>query len=294
VILVTGGSGFVGSSVVHALRTEERPVRALVRAPRKAGRLAAWGCELVQGDMTDAASLRSAAAGCEAIVHLVGVITGKPSDFERIMIEGTRSLVAAAKEAGVDHFVLMSALGASEHSKDLVPYYGAKWENEREVKGSGIPYTIFRPSFVFGRQGGILPMLIRQVRYLPVTPVVGRGERRSQPIWVDDVAQFFARSLRSPTARGRTFDLGGPDRPSWNELLDAIARALGKRRRQAHVPVGFVRAGAALVEKLPSPPVTRDQLTMLEFEDNVGDPEPAIEALGVKPITLQEQLRRAV
>ena len=293
-ILVTGGAGFVGSRIVHALRAEERPVRALVRTPRKASLLESWGCELVEGDLTDAASLRRAADGCETIVHLVAVIAGKPADFERIMIQGTRDLVAAAKEAGVAHLILMSALGTSERSKEIVPYYRAKWENEQSVESSGIAYTIFRPSFIFGRDGGVLPMFIRQVRYLPVTPVVGSGEQRSQPIWVEDVAQFFARSVSSPAARGKTFDLGGPDTPTWNELFEAIARALGRRRRKVHLPVGLVRASAAVLEKLPSPPVTRDQLTMLEIGDNVGDVGPAIDALGVRPITLEEQLRRAV
>src|SRR5919108_566723 len=150
-ILVTGGSGFVGPKVVHALRAQNHDVRCLVRSSRRASRLADWGCELVEGDMTDAASLRRAVTGCDTVVHLVAIIAGKPSDFARIMTKGTRDLVAAARDARVRRFVLMSALGTGEETKELTSYFAAKWAMEREVKGSGIEHVIFRPSFVFGR-----------------------------------------------------------------------------------------------------------------------------------------------
>lgn len=294
-ILVTGGTGFVGPKIVHALRAEDAPVRALVRDPSSssARTLSAWGCELVQGDATDPESLRGATEGADAVVHLIALIAGKPEEYERVMSQGTRDLVAAAKEARVSRFVLMSALGTTEESKDLVPYYRSKWDMEQTVKASGIEYVIFRPSFVFGKDGGVLPIFLRQVKYSPVTPVPGSGTRRLQPIWVDDVAAFFARSLSTEEAANKTFDLGGPDRLTWNELYERIRRTLGKRRPTVHVPMGLMRAGAALAEKLPHPPVTRDQLTMLENADNVGDVDPAIGTFGVHPISLEEQLRRA-
>jgi len=295
VILVTGGTGFVGPKVVHALRAEDKAVRALVRDPSSssARTLSAWGCELVRGDVTDPESLRRATEGVDAIVHLIALIAGKPEEFERVMSQGTRELVAVAKEVGVSRFVLMSALGTTEESKDLVPYYRSKWDMEQTIKGSGIEHVIFRPSFVFGKDGGVLPIFMRQVRYSPVTPVAGSGTRRLQPIWVDDVAAFFARSLSTEDAANKTFDLGGPDQVTWNELYDRLRRILGKRRATLHVPMGVMRAGATLAEKLPRPPVTRDQLTMLEDADNVGDVHPAIGTFGIRPIGLDEQLRRA-
>jgi len=295
VILVTGGTGFVGPKIVHALRAEEKPVRALVRDPSSssARRLSAWGCELVQGDATDPESLRRATEGADAVVHLIALIAGKPKEFERVMSQGTGDLVTAAKEAGVSRFVLMSALGTTEESKDLVPYYRSKWDMEQTVKGSGIEHVIFRPSFVFGKDGGVLPIFMRQVKYSPVTPIPGSGTRRLQPIWVDDVATFFARSLSTAEAANRTFDLGGPDQVTWNELYDRLKRTLGKRRATLHVPIGLMRTGAALAEKLPRPPVTRDQLTMLEDADNIGDVGPALETFSIRPIGLDEQLRRA-
>jgi NADH dehydrogenase len=291
--LVTGGTGFVGPKVVHALRAEGKDVRALVRSSGRGRQLEAWGCELVTGDLGDPESLRQAVEGCDAVVHLVAIIVGKPADFVRVMEEGTHSLVAAAAEAGVRRFVLMSALGTSEETKGLVPYYHAKWEMERAVRDAAVEHVIFRPSFVFGRDGGLLPTLVRQVRWLPATPVVGPGTQRIQPIWVDDVGAFFARSLNQPEAAGRTFDLGGPDIVTWNELFDRIVRVLSVRRGRVHLPVGLVRAGAVAAELLPKPPVTRDQLTMLAAGDNVGDVGPARELFGIEPIGLDEQLRRA-
>jgi uncharacterized protein YbjT (DUF2867 family) len=294
-VLVTGGTGFVGPKVVHALRARGHEVRALVRSQRRAGSLEAWGCELAEGDVTDAASLRAAVVGCDAAVHLVAIIVGKRVDFERVMTQGTRDLVEAARAEGVGRLVLMSALGVSEQTKNLVPYYGAKWEMEQTVLGSGLEHVIFRPSFVFGRDGGVLPVFLRQVRWSPVTPVVGPGTARLQPIWVDDVAAYFASSVDLPAAANRTFDLGGAEAVTWNELFERIRGVLGARRATLHLPFGLVRAGAVVAERLPKPPVTRDQLTMLERSgDNVCDIGPAVEAFGVEPLSLDEQLRRAV
>jgi uncharacterized protein YbjT (DUF2867 family) len=293
-ILVSGGTGFIGPKVVHALRAEGREVRCLVRDPAKAGTLKSWGCEVVQGDVTDAPSLQRAAAGCDVVVHLVSIIAGRRAEFERVMARGTHDLLAAAKEAGVRRFVLMSALGAGEETKDLTPYYWAKWEMELAVKESRLDHVIFRPSFVFGRDGGALPLFIRQVRWSPVTPVLGDGKRLLQPVWVEDVAAYFAKGVDLPAAANRTFELGGPDRVTWNELYDRIKKTLGKRRARVHIPVGLIRPGAAIAELLPRPPITRDQLTMLEAADNVCDMTPALEAFGISVLPLDEQIRRAV
>ena len=292
-VLVTGGTGFVGTKVVHALRARGHDVRALVRRPERAKTLQAWGCELAPGDVTDAGSLRSASEGCDAAVHLVSIITGKPEDFDRVMTRGTQDLLAAAKDAGIGRFVLMSALGVSEQTRTLTPYYGAKWEMEAAVHESGLEHVIFRPSFVFGSDGGVLPLFVRQVRWSPVTPVLGDGKSRIQPIWVDDVAAFFAKSIDLPAAANRTFELGGPDQVTWNELYEHIAKVLGKKRLRLNVPIPLVRPGAALAELLPKPPITRDQLKMIEAGDNTCDMGPALDAFGLGVLSLDEQIHRA-
>jgi uncharacterized protein YbjT (DUF2867 family) len=292
-VLVTGGTGFIGPHVVHALRAKEMPVRALVRDPARATRLAAWGVELASGDVTDPGSLRAASEGVDAVVHLVAIIRGRPADFERVMSAGTRNLVAAAQEAGVRRFVLASALGLDERSKDAVPYFAAKWEMERAVRESGLEHVIFRPSFVFGRDGGVLPTFVRLARYAPVTPIVGPGRQRLQPIWVEDLAEYYARALTEPAAANRTFEVGGPEAVSWNEFWERLKRVLGVRRPSVHVPFGAMRLQATLTERLPGAPVSRDQLTMLELGDNVVTDSSAVETFRLPLVPLDEQLRRA-
>jgi uncharacterized protein YbjT (DUF2867 family) len=294
VILVSGGTGFVGRHVVHELRAREQPVRCLVRDPRRGARLAALGCELAEGDMTDPASLRRAAHGCETIVHLVAIRQGREEQFERIMVAGTRDLLAAARDAGVRRFVYMSALGTSERTKDLVPYYGAKWQSEELIRGSGIPYVIFRPSFVFGPDGGILPTFVKLARVTPVTPVIGSGKQRIQPIWADDVAKYFADAVERDDVAGRLFELGGPDAVTWNEFWARLKRTRGMRRPTVHVPIRLMRVNALLTERLPGNiPLTRDLLTMLEHGDNVVSSDEAVRTFGLPLVPLDDQLRRA-
>jgi NADH dehydrogenase len=292
-VLVTGGTGFVGPRIVHALRAHGRDVRALVRRTERGAQLAGWGADLVTGDVTDAASVTAAVDGCTHVVHLVAIIRGRPDEFDRVMTHGFRHVVAAARDAGVRRVVLMSALGTTEATKSLVPYFAAKWAMEQELIGSGLEYTIFRPSFVFGRDGGVLPTFVKQVRYAPVVTVVGSGRQRIQPIWVEDVAEHFARAVDAPNAANRTFELGGPDIVTWDDLYNTIAKVLGKRRRLAHVPTSVARTGARLTQWAPGAPLTTDQVTMLEAGDNVVSNTDAVDAFQLPLVTLEEQIRRA-
>jgi uncharacterized protein YbjT (DUF2867 family) len=294
VILVTGGTGFVGGHVVHTLRQSGKPVRCLVRNRRKAGTLGALGCELVEGDVTDPDSLRRAVEGVDVVVHLVAIRQGRPEQFQRIMIGGTRDLLELAKEGGVNRFVLMSALGTNEETKDLVPYYGAKWQEEQDVQRAGIPYVIFRPSFIFGRDGGILPTFRKLAKLAPVTPIIGSGKQRIQPIWADDVAAYFDRAIDLEAATNRTFELGGPDVVAWNEFWERLKRTLGVRRPSVHVPVGLMKVNALVTERLPGNiPLTRDLLKMLEAGDNVVTNDDAMQTFQLPLVPLDEQLRRA-
>jgi uncharacterized protein YbjT (DUF2867 family) len=294
-ILVTGGTGFVGGHVVHELRGRDLSVRCVVRDPHKAAKLAAWGCELVQGDVTDSAALRRAVDGVDAVVHLVAIRQGRDRDFERIMVGGTRDLLAAAKEVGVRRFVHMSALGTSEETKDLVPYYGAKWETEQLVRGAGLPYVIFRPSFVFGRDGGILPTFVKLARYTPVTPITGSGKQRIQPIWAGDLANYFGDAVTRDDVAEQLYELGGPDAVTWNEFWARLKRTLGQRRPSVHVPMAFMRANALVTERLPgNVPLTRDLLKMLQHGDNVVSDDLAVRTFELPLVPLDDQLRRAV
>jgi NADH dehydrogenase len=293
-VLVTGGTGFVGSAVVRAIREAGHDVRALSRTEKSAGTADALGAQPFLGDMTEAASLPPAVEGVDAVVHLVAIRQGKPEDFQRIMVEGTRSLLDSARAAGVKRFVLMSALGVTDETKDEVPYYGAKWEQERMLRESGFEHVIFRPSFVFSRDGGILTTFRKLAKLAPVTPIIGSGEQRIQPIWIDDVGAYFARSLEEPAAANRTFEIGGPDRVSWNEFWARLKRALGVRRPSIHMPMAFMRANAVITERLPGDiPLTRDLLRMMELGDNVVSNDDAVETFELPLVPLDDQLRRA-
>ena len=291
-VLVTGGTGFVGPAIVRALVENGHTVRVLEHTPGASADLP--NQDAVQGSMTDAASLRSAVEGQDVVVHLVAILTGKPDQFRSVMEGGTRDLLAAARDAGVQRFVLMSALGTTEETKDLVPYYGAKWQMEQDVKASGLEHVILRPSFVFGPEGGALGQFKKIAKLAPVTPIVGPGTQRIQPIWIDDVAAYFAAAVEKPEAANRTFELGGPDTVTWNEFWSRLKGAQGSRRPSIHLPFGLMRVQAAVLEQLPKPPVTRDQLKMLGGPDNVVSNSDAVDTFGLPLVPLDEQLRRAV
>jgi NADH dehydrogenase len=239
--------------------------------------------------------MRRAVQDIDVVVHLVAIRQGKPKEFERVMVGGTRNLLAAAKDAGVRRFVLMSALGVAEQTKDLVPFYGAKWTEEQDTKASGLEHVIFQPSFIFGRDGGILPTFKKLAKLAPVTGIIGSGEQKIQPIWVDDVGAYFAQAIDRPEAANRTFEVGGPDVVSWNEFWQRLRVQLGIRRRPTmHLPTGLMKIPATVTERLPGNiPLTRDLLKMLESGDNVVSNDDAVRTFDPPLVPLDEQLRRA-
>jgi uncharacterized protein YbjT (DUF2867 family) len=275
---------------VRAVAGAGHDLRLLVRDSTRSRELPG---QPVVGEMTNTVSLQHAVEGVDAVVHLVAIRQGRDEQFKRVMEQGTRDLVAAAKEARVKRFVLMSALGTSETTKDTIPYFAAKWAMEQETARSGLEYTIFRPSFVFGGDGGALPLFVKQVRYSPVVTVIGSGLQRIQPIWVDDVAEYFSRGVDHPQAANRTFEIGGPDVVTWNELYLKIAKVLGKRRKLAHVPAGLARAGAQLTQWAPRAPLTTDQIAMIEAGDNAVSRSDAVDTFQLPLVPLEEQIRRS-
>jgi uncharacterized protein YbjT (DUF2867 family) len=294
-VFVTGATGFVGPRVANAIVDAGHEVRVLERKPGSWQRAGIRCQEAVQGDVTDPESLRRGFEGVDAVVHLVAIRQGGPQQFERVMIGGTRSLIEAAKRAGIRRFVLMSALGTTQETKDLVPYYNAKWTEEQDVKASGLEYVVFRPSFIFGREGGILPTFRKLARLAPITGIIGSGEQRIQPIWIDDVGAYYAAAIDKPEAANQIFELGGPDVVTWNEFWQRLRSTLGIRRRPTlHLPTRLMRIPAAVTERLPgSIPLTRDLLTMLEAGDNVVTNDDAVRTFQLPLVPLDEQLRRA-
>ena len=295
-VFITGATGFVGPAVTNAIAGAGHNVRVLERTPGSSGTAGLKAQTAVQGDVTDLESLRRAVRDIDVVVHLVAIRQGKPGLFDRIVVGGTRNVLTAAKEARVRRFILMSALGVTERTKDLVPYYHAKWTNEQDTRGSGLEHVIFRPSFVFGRGGGILPTFAMLAKVGPVTGIVGSGEQKIQPIWADDVGVYFAQAIDKPEAANRTFELGGPDVVDWNEFWRRLREVLGIRRRPTmHVPIALMKIPATITERLPGNiPLTRDLLKMLEGGDNIVSNDDAARTFNVRLVPLDEQLRRAV
>jgi NADH dehydrogenase len=291
-IFVTGATGFVGRAVIPALQAHGYAIRCLVRRGSELDLRGLEGIERVEGDVLSPPTLQRGLAGCDTVVHLVGIIREAPgslSTFERIHTQATVDLLEAAAAAGVRRFLHMSALGSRAGAR--ARYHRSKWEGEEAVRASPLAWTIFRPSIIYGRGDAFVNMLAGMVRRMPIVPVLGSGQQRLQPVPVEHVAEGFARAVALAAAEKHSYDVGGPDAVTMVRLLDLIGAALDRRRvRKVHVPLGFVRPAARLLHRLPGFPITPDQLLMLE-EDNICDPHPFHDSFGLAPLPLATGLR---
>ena len=305
-VFVTGATGFIGRYTLRKLAAAGHEVRALVR-PGSEEKLADMPeIETVAGDICDRGSLAGAVDGCEAVVHLVGIIQENPgagATFERIHLEGAKNVIDAAKEAGVSRFVLMSANGVKPRAAAVSAYQWTKYEAEEYLKESGLEYAIFRPSVVFGRpeagQPEFASQLTRDLLGIPLAPLplfkaglptlselvksalpfvktwqrdltVNGSAVELQPISVENLSDALAQSVDLPAARNRTYEAGGRDRFRWGELLDILSAAAGRKkpRWKAVVPAFLIHVLLSLPFLRKKLPLTHDQLDML-LEGNV-------------------------
>jgi NADH dehydrogenase len=292
-VFITGATGFVGRAVVQALRAEGHAVRCLVRRGSERDLHGFEAIERVEGDVLDpAAALEAAISGCDTVVHLVGIIREYPSrgiTFERIHHEGTRNVVQAAVAAGARRFLHMSALGTRAGARSR--YHQTKWAGEEAVRGSGLAWTIFRPSIIYGEGDGFLSLLAGMVKRLPVVPVLGDGRNRLQPVQIEQVAAGFARAVTHDASTKQTYDVAGPDALTMLDVVTMLAAALHRRIHLVRVPLTLVRPMTSALHRLPSFPLTPDQLLMLE-EDNVGDPQSFYTAFKLTPVPFRLGLRQ--
>jgi len=290
-IAVTGATGFVGRHIAAVLTRCGHAVRALVRRPIQARTLESLGVELVPGDLADVAALRTLTRGAHAVVHLVGIIVEKgPATFHAVHVDGTRRVVEAARHAGIERFVHMSAVGARDEP-GATPYHRTKWHAEELVRASGLSHAVFRPSIISGPESAPIRTLARLHRWSPVVPVFGDGRFPTQPVWVEDVALAFALSVEQPALSG-AFELGGPQVLTYEEFLLAIGRAAGHPRPLVHMPLALARAAAGAFDLLgAAAPLTSDQLQMLV--EGSATPANAIESVfGIRPIPFEQGLNR--
>lgn len=285
-VLVTGGTGFVGTHLVNALLRRRHAVAVLARHPDRARNRYNQPVEKVRGDVLHPPSLGSALTGRDALIHLVGIIHEKGEQtFDRMHRAAVENVTAAARDAGVRRLLHISAMGTSADSPS--EYGRSKAAGEAAVRQSGLDWTIFRPSIIFGPGDGFVSLLAPIVDANPLfIPVIGRGETRFQPVSVYDVARVFGDALEKPETIGKTFEIGGPDVLTLNEIYREIATVLGKRRKPlVHLPLWWGRLLARSFESLArrgwlsAPPLTRDQLKSLE-RDNVGDVSETVAVFG--------------
>ena len=268
-IYLTGATGFIGSYVIRALLAAGHVVRCLLRDTSTTLVPDDPRVERAEGDVTRPDSLRGTMHGCEAVIHLVGIIDEKPSKgvtFEAIHSEGTRHVVEEARREGIRTFLHMSANGADPDARS--GYQRTKWAAEQHVRGGGFGHwTIFRPSIIFGDPGPdrveFASRLLKQlIRPFPLLPVFGDGMYRLQPVSVEDVASAFVQALERPSTAGKVYCVGGPDELTYRDVLDVIAEGAGLTPRpKLPQPLWLIRpvvkaAGSVL-------PISSDQLEML-------------------------------
>ena len=279
-VLITGATGFVGRAVCEAVVREGHSVRRMARGSRSQSLEAQNdGTDWVRGSVLCPNDLRQGMQGCDAVIHLVGII-GEIGDqtFERVHQEGTRRVLEAALTSGVRRIVHMSALGTRPEAASR--YHQTKWAAEEAVRSSGLDWTVFRPSLIYGPGDGFVNLFAGMSRWSPVLPVIGRGTSLLQPVSVDCVARAFARALDSKPAVHQTYDLCGPDRLNLPQVLQTLLRITRRRRVILRIPRALAWYPTAVLEwvfprvlRRPAP-LSRDQILMLE-EDNIGNPEAA-------------------
>jgi len=290
-IAVTGGTGFVGRTIVRKLLDAGQEVRLLVRPASRRDVFVGKTIQYVEGDVSNPASLEGFARGVAAVIHLVGIIQERSgATFETVHVEGTRNVVSAAQKAGVKKFVHMSALGARADAPGR--YHRTKWAAEEIVRASGIPYVIFRPSIICGRDDEFVNKLAGLIRFpgaiTRLMPVIGSGQSRLQPVSVEDVAFCFVKAATDDAIVNKTYDVGGPEALTIDEMIDRILRVMGRFRFKVHVPVGLVSPMVRLLELAHLPaPITSEQLLMLR-EDNVGDIAPLRKDFGLEPARFED------
>lgn len=291
-VLVTGGTGFVGTEITRRLIATGVEVRCLSRRPQAA----VAGSIPVSASLFDSGALERAVRGCDAVIHLVGIISEvRDQTFERVHVEGTRRVLAAARATGVTRIVHMSAMGARENA--VARYHQTKWAAEELVRHSGLDWTLLRPSLIYGPGDGVVSLFEKLSRFSPVVPMIGSGRSLLQPVAVEDVARLFVESLNRASVFRQPLEVGGLDRISFNQLVEGILVRLHRRRWVGHLPVPLARFQALLMEAIyptllgKAPPLNRDQIQMLA-EDNVADASATWKEFGFQPVGWESGLDR--
>ena len=294
-ILVAGGTGFVGASIVRELRRRGQPVAVLTRnAGRAQARFPGVLVQYREGDVRNPNTLQEALDGAETVIgsqQFPNSPIENPSrghTFEEVDAKGTENLVEAAKAAGVRRYVYLSGAGAAPDAE--YHWFRAKWRAETAVRDSGITYTILRPSWVYGPEDKALNRFLGMSRFLPFVPLIGNaGKQRLQPVFIDDIGRAVGEALIHPTADNQVFEIGGPEILTMKEIVRTTLEAAGRRRLLLSAPKGVMKLAALVLQFAPGRPLTPDAVEFITM-DALADPTRAEHVLGIKMTPLREGL----
>jgi uncharacterized protein YbjT (DUF2867 family) len=291
-VVVAGGTGFLGREITSALLDGGHTVTVLSRNRPDRDPLdprASWR----QGDVTEPEGLADALRGADAVVDAVQFPNSPIENrrrgytFERIDLGGTKNLVDAGRAAGVGQFIGLSGVGADE----TAPYHWLrfKWQEEQHIMASGLPYTIFRPSWIFGRRDVSLNRFLGFARFLPFIPVIGNGKTRINPLYAPDLGSHVAAAVGNVAATGKLFEIGGPAVLTMDEVIRGALRAAGKRRMLLHNPKPLMKAAASVLQFAPGPPLTPDAVDFITM-DGIADTGPLQATFGLPLTNLDDAL----
>ncbi len=290
VVTVFGGSGFLGRYVVRRLANAGARVRVICRYPHKAIHLKPMGevgqITLERGDVTKLDDLAPFVEGSRRVVNLIGILFEKGDQrFDVVQAETPARIAAAASAAGVERMVQLSAIGADPESP--AAYGRTKATGETAVREAFSAATILRPSVVFGPEDDFFNRFGQMAQISPFLPLIDGGETRFQPVYVDDVARAVMVGLTDEEATGKTYELGGPDVYTFRELMEYLLGVLHRRRLLLNLPSNIATLQARLMEFLPKPPLTRDQIALLASDNVVSEGALGLADLGIEPTPLE-------
>jgi len=287
-VLITGATGYVGSALREYIKRQGHDVRLLVRK-ESVHKAPTDGYDIVEGNVFNTNACLRAVDGMDAVVHLVGLIRENPSQgivFDEYHRVATQNVLQACEISGVERFVHMSALGTRENARSK--YHRTKWDGEELVRQTELRWTIFRPAWIFS-PGDDLSTQISSLVHKPLVPLIDGGKSLMQPVSLEDICEVMSRSLTMPETQGMVYEVGGPDRIAFHDLMTKSAEFVGKHLRTMNVPAWAIKPFVAAMQRFTFFPLTVDQMKMLS-EDNVCEIDPFVKAFQLQPKSFVEAL----
>ena len=296
-VFITGGTGFVGSVVAEKIKSSGASVTLLERNKKKIPHLKELGFEVFEGTLEEKSAVSAFLSSnkFDAAINLIGIIRSLPDfSFQKVHVDYVNALLDIAKESGIERFIHMSALGAAENSDS--EYFSTKYEGESLVRNSGLKWTVFRPSLIFGNNAGFFDDLIDLVKTRAFVPIIGTGETKFAPIDVFSVAEAYNNALYNEKTINKVFQLCGPDTFTFEGMIDLIMEISPPKKLKIHAPSFIAEKSLNFIEKLSSSlsknaPITSDQIRMLKY-DNIceGDMSGPDGLFGLKRAHLKDWL----